>query len=76
MKETESKEWPLGKRFNNVGKTSAARRYPDIVKVKKHFQTSGHDTLILSTTDDQTFIMPVTMAELIYAPQGNRPELF
>lgn len=76
LKEIKSLAWPVGEQFNNVGRTDAAKRYPDVVKVKKHFKTSGQNVLILAV-GQQTFLMPEREAELIYQRVGvNRPEIF
>lgn len=74
--ETDNKKWPVGVQFNNVGKTDAAERYPDCVRVKKYFETSGQDVVLLGV-GRESFAIPVSMAELIYQRAGtNRPTLF
>jgi hypothetical protein len=77
LKEHENPDWPTGAKFNNVGHTEAAHRFPDVVTVKKYFQTAHDDVLILEVKPQCTFIMPVKEAELIYQRQGyNAPVLF
>jgi hypothetical protein len=79
LKEHENSKWPIGQTFNNIGKTVAAKEFPDVVTVKKCFQTAheGHDVLILEVKPHHTFIMPLKEAELIYQKQGhNQPTLF
>ncbi len=79
LKEHANPNWPIGTQFNNIGKTEAARKFPDVVTVKNSFQTAhkGHDVLILEVKPHHTFIMPLSPAELIYQRQGyNVPVLF
>lgn len=76
INEVVSNQWPVGVQFNNVGRTDAAKKYPDVVQVRKHFQTSGQDVLIMGV-GQQTFLIPVSQAELIYQRADlNRPEIF
>ena len=79
LREHENPNWPTGVKFNNVGRTEAAKKFPDVVTVKNSFQTAheGHDVLILEAKPHHTFIMPLREAELIYQQQGyNPPVLF
>ena len=76
MQQIEHQDWPIGDAFNNVGRTVAADRYPDVVTVKNCFECASDNVLVLEHKQ-KTFLMPVRSAELIYQRQGtNRPVLF
>lgn len=70
LREHENPNWPTGEKFNNVGRTEAAQKFPDVVTVKKCFETAHDDVLILEVKPQCTFIMPLKEAELIYQRQG------
>ncbi len=79
LQEHTNPEWPIGTKFNNIGRTEAARIFPDVITVKNYFKTAheGHDVLILEAKPHHTFIMPLREAELIYQRQGhNAPTIF
>lgn len=68
-------EWGVGQEFKNVSQTEYGQSLPDIVTVLDVFNDRGCH-IQMSDSQGNTIEIRFDVARCVYAPTGNKPEIF